>query len=672
MCANTYRQKLAILMVVFMIFGSFGSSLPMAFAEEDAPSQEEVQVKIKADVSPGEISYNENAVLELEIENGEDVEIRGIYVDLTEVGGEEKVEIDTELKEITIAVDYATTSGVKILPVTATDTDGNQHNGEAELTVAPRQFVGEADFDWDQAIIYHLLTDRFFNGDPSNDDPYGVGYDKDDPGAYQGGDFKGITKKLDYLDELGVNTIWISPVVENIVHDVRHSDTPHITPYYGYHGYWALNFDELNPHFGTMEDFHQLIDEADARGMKIMLDVVLNHTGYGLKEDDAALDDGSIPFFPSDEDRQRFDGMLRTNEMLRGVVDREIKGELAGLPDFITEDPKVRQQVIDWQTQWIEMSTTPNGNTIDYFRVDTVKHVEDTTWFAFKNELTKKMPEFKMIGESWGSNPNNDHGYLNSGMMDSMLDFNFKNHARNFVRGSINTVESSLQQRNELMDNTKTFGQFISSHDESRFLTELGQEENLGAQMVAASLQITAKGQPVIYYGDELGLYGEDNHPYYDNRQNMPWDEIEGNVVLEHYKKVINARQKFPEVFARGSRNLVEGSGDLGYSIFKRAYEDESVIVGLNINTEETDATFEVPYGRRTTLVNLYNGETVNVSRNNEVTVTLPSMDNGGTVILVASDEEPEGAFWTYFYILIGVGALGIAGAVIYKRVKSK
>src|SRR5690606_5396582 len=100
--------------------------------------------------------------------------------------------------------------------------------------------------------------------------PYEINYDKEKPGVYQGGDFKGITEKLDYLADLGINTIWISPIVENIAYDVRCSEEPHITPYYAYHGYWGSNFSQLNPHFGTMEDFHELIDEAHKRGIKIM------------------------------------------------------------------------------------------------------------------------------------------------------------------------------------------------------------------------------------------------------------------------------------------------------------------------------------------------------------------------------------------------------------------
>jgi LPXTG-motif cell wall-anchored protein len=594
------------------------------------------EIEISGTVSPAEIDYNQNAILTLDIVNEDEAELREIFVDLTEVGGNDRVLIDPELEAITIAVHHATTAGVKTLPLTAIDVYGNIHEGEAEVTVKARQFVGDADFDWDEAIIYFMLTDRFFNGDESNDDPYGVGYDKNDPGAYQGGDFKGITAKMDYLHDLGINTIWINPIVENIVYDVRWNDTPHITPYYGYHGYWASNFDKLNPHFGTMEDFHEMIDAAHDRGIKIMIDVVLNHTGYGLKAADAALESEDIPHFPTAEDRARFDGMLRD-----GGNDT-VRGELSGLPDFITEDPEVRAQVIEWQTQWIEKSRTPNGNTIDYFRVDTVKHVEDTTWMAFKNAQTEVMPEFKMIGESWGANQFDDHGYLRTGMMDSLLDFDFKNVARDLVQGRINHVENYMSDRNGVIDNTATLGQFISSHDEPRFLTYINDEENLGAHMLAGSLMVTSKGQPVLYYGDELGLTGSDNFPYYTNRQNFPWDEVDGNPVHDHFTRILNARKDYSQVFAKGTREQVAGGDAEGYTVFARSFNEETVLVGLNTNEEAVEVTIDVPFAVDEDVINAYSGEEVEVGADQTVTVTIPGMQDGGTFILaVPSEDEP-------------------------------
>ncbi|KMK75585.1 alpha-amylase family glycosyl hydrolase [Alkalihalobacillus pseudalcaliphilus] len=590
------------------------------------------KLSITGQFEPSQVTYNQNAVLSVELELEDEVEISELYADTSNIGGSSRLSIDPELMTVTVGVDYDTTAGEKEIPIYAIDQYGNVHRGETTLTIETRQFVGDADFDWDEARVYFLLIDRFFDGDPTNNDPYGVGYDTEERGAYQGGDLKGITKKLDYLEDLGINTIWINPIVENIVYDVRHADTdpePGI-PYYGYHGYWASNFEEINPHFGTMEDFHELIDEAHERGMKIMLDVVLNHGGYGLKGSDAGNE--HIPHFPTEEDRERFEGMFRD-----GGTDT-IKGELAGLPDFLTEDPEVRQQVIDWQVDWIEKSTTPNGNSIDYFRVDTVLHVEDTTWMDFKNELTREMPEFKMIGEAWGAGQHDDFGYLQSGMMDSLLDFEFKSLARNFANGSLEHVQGLLEERNKQLSNHATLGQFLGSHDEDGFLYSVNGD--VGKLLVASALQITAKGQPVVYYGEELGLTGASNYPYYDNRYDMAWNDVEGNEVHEHYQTLLNIRADYSELFSRGDRSHVAGSDEEGYLIFERSYGEDKVLVALNTNEEAIEVELNIPE-MEGTLTDLYSQTEYEVE-NETINFEIPSMQDGATAIFVLTAEEQE------------------------------
>ncbi len=589
---------------------------------------EKPDMTIHASIQPKEVTYNENAVLSVYYNQNKNSDIREVYADLRAIGGKEKVGINPQLNELTIAIDQATTTGVKDIPVTIIDVYGNIHTVKAELTVKARQSVGKDDFDWDEARIYFMLTDRFFDGDSSNNDPYKIGYDSSKPGTYHGGDFKGITQRLDYLENLGINTIWINPIVENIQYDVRY-DNPD-TPYYAYHGYWASNFEKLNPHFGTMEDFHELIDAAHERGIKIMVDVVVNHAGYGLKTSDA-INDGKIANFPTQEDRNRFAGMFRD-----GGTDT-VQGELSGLPDLLTENEEVRKQIINWQTSWIEKSKTAKGNTIDYFRVDTVKHVENTTWMSFKNELTKIMPSFKLIGEAWGAQVNDDQGYLNSGMMDSLLDFDFKYLARDFANGDIIRVQNALEERNNKLSNTGTLGQFLGSHDEDGFLESVGGD--VGKLKLAAALQITSKGQPVIYYGEELGLSGANNYPYYDNRYSIDWNVTENNEVLAHYTKLLNARKEYSDVFSKGTRSQITGSDAEGYSVFKREYLNQQVFVGLNTKESATEVTFEVPFAKEA--VDLYSGKTYPIT-DSQITVILPSRDDGGTILLVdAKKAEP-------------------------------
>lgn len=584
---------------------------------------------VSGSVNPAEIDYSQNAVLKVDVEGLTDgVEISKITADVSELGGSKTLAIDPSLMEVTIAVDDNITAGAKTIPVTVTDSFGNPHTGNANVTVKTRQSVGDNDFDWDESIIYFMLTDRFFDGDSSNNDPYGLNYDTTDRGTYQGGDFKGITEKLDYLDELGVNTIWISPIVENVKHNVRYKDGD--PSYYGYHGYWASNFGELNPHFGTMEDFHNLIDSAHERGIKIMVDVVLNHSGYGLKDIDGQVTNPPAGY-PTDEERSTFSNLLRQGS---NVGSDEVVGELSGLPDFKTEDPEVRQTIIDWQIDWIEKATTSSGNTIDYFRVDTVKHVEDATWMAFKNAITEKMPKHKMIGEAWGASANDDYGYLESGMMDSLLDFDFNNIAHSFVNGNLNAANDALIKRNAKIDNTATLGQFLGSHDENGFLFDAGNDE--GKLKVAASLQATAKGQPVIYYGEELGQSGENNYPQYDNRYDLAWNQVEGNDVLEHYKKILNFRGDHSEVFAKGERTTIAGSDSDQFLLFARKHGDDAAYIGLNIADAAKEVTLTVD-SADAVVTDHYSGETYTATAG-KVTLPIPSKADGGTVLLTVEN----------------------------------
>ncbi|MFC3899505.1 pullulanase [Aliicoccus persicus] len=592
-------------------------------------SYEQLDVSIETSVTPEAISYQEHAVVTIDASSSNDAEFSRGFIDLTEVGGLEAVEFDVELMAHTIAVAEGTSVGEKVLPVTLVDEFGNHHASEVSVEVIEREVSDGADFDWDEARIYFMLTDRFSDGDESNNDPHDVGYDTDHPESYHGGDFQGIINNLDYLDELGINTIWISPIVDNIDHDQRHGQDE---SQYGYHGYWAKDFTEIDEHFGDLETFKTLIDEAHDRDIKIMVDVVLNHTGYGLKPTDSGED---IPLFPTDEDRAVFEGMIREDV----VLGSETMSELDGLPDLVTEDAAVRDQIIEWQTDWIERVRTDNGNTIDYFRVDTVKHVDNTTWNAFKNELTLLKPDFKLIGEWFGASVNNTADQLNTGRMDSLLDFNFKSQAQNFISGNIESVEANLAERNEQVDNAAMLGQFLSSHDEDGFLvTAAGDDE--GLFKVAAALQITAKGQPVIYYGEEIGMSGVsagnmDAGEFSENRYDFDWDRVDGSEMHEHYQKLLNIRADYSVVFSKGDRMFVAGSDDDGYSLFSRNWEDEQVLVGLNIGEDAVVSSFEVDFEAGTELMDLYNDVSYVVDDDQMVEIEIPGNVEGGTAVLV-------------------------------------
>ncbi|WP_233254395.1 pullulanase [Salipaludibacillus keqinensis] len=585
----------------------------------------------------GTLDAENHAVLDIDVNYpDEDVSIRRMSADVTELGGPEELSISPEVMGVTLSAHYTIDPGTYEIPLQLVDEEGGVYEGTAEVEVV-QHAKEDGDFYWDESVIYFMLTDRFYDGDPSNNDPYNLDYSSYDNqrGTPQGGDFVGVTENLDYLDELGVNTIWITPIVENIAYDVSYANE-NDGSYFGYHGYWAKDFEELNPHLGTLDEFHDLIDAAADRDMEIMVDVVLNHPGYGLKPEDGDVPEGERPDgYPTDNDRERFEGMIREQS---GSTDETM--ELADLPDFKTEVPEVREQIVDWQTGWIQKSTTDAGNAISSFRVDTVKHVDVPTWQLFKNELTRADAGFKMIGEAWENNINGNHRYLNSGQMDSLLDFQFKSAAGNLVNGNINAAVDYLDEIQHTLDNKATVGNFLGSHDENGFLYTQGGDE--GKLKVAASLQAFAKGQPVIYYGEELGQTGADNWPQYDNRYDMGWDIVENNDILAHYQSVFNLRGEHSEVMARGAFDHVAGSSEDDFVVFSRTYGDNSVFAALNVMEEARAIMLDVD-SDDVVVTDHYAGEEYTAA-DGTVTIDVPAMADGGTAVLTVENGTILGA----------------------------
>ena len=546
----------------------------------------------------------------------EGMEVAECYADLTSLGGKKKTVIDSELMAISLSVTETTPLGQKNIPITVVDQYGNEFTANAVVNVEEHKNE-ENDFDWDEAVIYFMVTDRFNDGNTANNTAYNAeDYDTKNPGKYHGGDFRGVTQKLDYLKDLGINTIWLTPIVENVTEGQATTDKE-VPATYGYHGYWASDFTSLNQHLGTPAEFQELVDEAHARGMKIMVDVVLNHAGYNT------------------EKLEQFNNMFRTE-------DKTVKGDYilssdqsSGLPDFVTEEAAVRNKLIEWQTYWV------SSFGIDYFRVDTVKHVESTTWNALKNKLTEIDPEFKMIGEYYGAGYANSFGYLKSGSMDSLLDFDFNDNVRSFVTGNLESMENYFENRNAALDNTATMGGFLSSHDEDGIQYKLQDENKLTKEeaynetMVAASLQMTAKGQPVIYYGEEIGLTGADDYPQQTNRYDMKFDSLSDSEtkMLNHYKKLLEIRNENTKIFAKGSRTKVVGSDVDKYMVFERKYNDDSLYVGVNIDNTDKKVTLTYSGVQNGVVTDLYSGKSYPII-NEKAIVTIPKAEQGGTVVL--------------------------------------
>lgn len=574
-----------------------------------------LNASIQAEVMNASFNYNENNVVKFTVNQDKNdtkkLEVASASIDVSSLGGSSALAIVPDLQAVTISATTDTTLGKKTLPIVVTDQYGNEYSTSVQVEVTARTKKNAKDFDWDESVIYFMVTDRFFDGNESNNTASGAQtYGKDNAGLYHGGDFAGITQKLDYLEDLGINTIWITPIVENIpgvkVTDTGKEDVPYNA---AYHGYWASDFTKLNPTLGTEEEFQTLIDQAHSRGIRIMVDIVVNHAGY-------------------DTD---FGNMIRSGDDIVSGSDQ--KDSLSNLPDFKTEDPAVSAQLVKWQTQWVK------DFGIDYFRVDTVKHVENDTWAELKNALTEVDSDFKMIGEYAGGGYASNGNTLGTGEMDSDLDFDFNDQATNFVKGNISSVESFLTSRNSVLNNTYMTGQFLGSHDEDGFKKKLldggmAEDAATAASMVAASLQITAKGQPVIYYGEEIGQTGLNNYPYQTNRYDFDWSIVSNdNKTYQHYKKMLSIRNAYTDVFARGDRKTILASDENGYDIVSRSYKGTKLYVGLNI--KDVAQTVEIPVSENngTVLKDLYSGKTYTVS-NGKVKVIIPEATDGGTVVL--------------------------------------
>ena len=605
-------------------------------------------VSVEASLSQYAMDYNDNNVLSVKLtakdgEGLETSEIAAITADLSELGLNREFAIDPTLMEGTISCLNTVAAGEKTIPVTVKDIYGNVYTTATNVTVTERK-KSAGDFDWDEAVIYFAVTDRFFDGDASNNDAYGVGdYNVGEKGgsSYHGGDFAGLNQKLDYLKDLGVNTIWITPIVENITEDQHDNETDTAT--YGYHGYWASDFTKLNKHLGKEQQFKALLDAAHSKGMKIMVDVVLNHAGYGRED-----------YFNSiltDADGNSISMIRDSSNTISGDDKYD---SLSDLPDFVTENKAVTDQLVAWQTEWM------SKYSIDYYRVDTVKHVETTTWAAFKNSLTKVNPDFKMIGEYSGAGYANNAGELGTGTMDALLDFDFNDFAQNFVTGNISSVENSLQKRNNAINNTSVMGSFLSSHDEDTLQyklvneSKISEEEAYNLMKVAATLQITAKGQPVLYYGEEIGQGGANNWPLQTNRRDFDWTELEkqkadSNSIYNHYKTMLAIRNAYTDVFARGNRSTVAVSDADGYEVISRSYGNNTLYVGMNVKEAEKEVVIPVAESAGTVLKNLYDGKTYTVSADQNVSVTIPAVKDGGTIVLTAETKtEPAPDNTTY------------------------
>ncbi len=449
-------------------------------------------------------------------------------------------------------------------------TAGPRHapQATAPVVVAPQR-------DWSDAVLYFVLLDRFANGDASND----AGVDPRNPGGFHGGDLQGLAAQLDEIASLGATAIWVTPLPRQI-DDCPLAQGGAESGYTGsfehcaFHGYWADDYTTLDPRFGSEADLAALVEAAHARGIKVLLDVVYNHVGYGSR-------------YTTDPATRAW--------IRRKPVDCAVDAltcQVGGLPDFRTEMPEVRDHLFEAHLGLARRTG------LDGFRLDTVKHVEHDFWQAHRAASRARVaPDFFLLGEVWGGSAEVLDPWFVNDEMDAGFDFTFKGSCESYVQGKGRTVAfgAYLERRHRVRDGYH-LSHYLSSHDEPMSLHNLGGDRE--AFRLCVALQMTTLGIPMIYYGEEVGRPGS---VWPMNRGDMPWGprDVQPGAGLQRdeslrdwYRRLIAIRRAHPALSAGSHRNLAT-DGDL--LVFERTAAGGGEIVVVAVNRGRDEAAVDLP-----------------------------------------------------------------------------
>lgn len=407
------------------------------------------------------------------------------------------------------------------------------------------------------SIFYQIFPDRFANGnsenDPPNVQPWGS---PPDPSHFQGGDLAGIEQKLDYLQDLGINAIYLNPIF--------------LSP--STHRYNTVDYFRIDPKLGTLDDFRRLLKKAHQRGMRIVLDGVFNHCGRGFFAFNDLLENGrNSPYL----DWFHIRG-FPLNAYNRGKATRyEAWWGFKSLPKFNTNNPSVRRYLLEVARYWVEEG-------IDGWRLDVPNEIDDDQfWSEFRQIVKSANPNVYLVGEIWDLNAR----WVNETHFDGVMHYPLRSAILDVLRGGIgiNDFYLRMAQIEQTYGHDALFGMYLllGSHDTERVKTLLN--GNAKKLQLAYLLMFAFPGTPAIYYGDEVGMEGGKDP---DCRRAFPWNEDEWDHDLRRWiQNLIQIRRETP-LLRRGKWTLLEPTQCDGVIRMVREGGGKQLLILANLNSE--------------------------------------------------------------------------------------
>lgn len=410
--------------------------------------------------------------------------------------------------------------------------------------------------DWKDQILYFVLIDRFENGSQANDRDVAP----NDLNGFHGGDVRGLINRLDYLNELGVTGIWLSPFFKN--------RPDRFFKHQPYHGYWPWDFWETDERFSTTMEMVELRKKMHDLNMKLLLDMVVNHMGY------------DAPFVEKNPDW--FNPPLNIEDW--NNEEQLINRRIFGLPDFASQKPVVKTFFKLVAKHWIE-KLGPDG-----FRLDAVKHVPLDFWRDFNSDSRALGgPDFLTLGEYLNGDPVSTVKVWKQGGFDSLFDFPLYYTLKEvFAEGADMRKLAARLYLDRYYPDAGMLATFLDNHDLDRFITSCGND--LKRYRLALAFLLTARGIPVLCYGNEQGLAGA-HEPEPENRRSMQFDKNPG--LFDFTRSLISLR-KSSEALRRGiTCNLL--MDETGYA-FARLTPDSLAIAAFNNGDVPRQIDFAMPF----------------------------------------------------------------------------